>query len=557
MVTVEQILDLLADTLINKPEVDLPMVRQNQKTIRDGLIQLGRDNSEKLILFERDVKANEEDFTDVNTEGDSLTSIVEEFAEDLDISQCSFDIVFDSSGETPIISSITLELQNGDTFPMTNIFYNGNPNGNPINLSQFMNLQELTQNIDVGLAEEYLDTTIFELLPEITLRQQRIIDFFNEFQNLVGQEPQFNPGSDGLIDVDENGVFLNNDFYSENHDISTTQDGDPTIGIQEEDSFITRLEQDANSNNEQYTLEGLRNTLNTYLKDIDQELPPLQDERPTYRNESSGYLKFRNLNQGIIIRNTENEFVQGLDPNNPTWLNTGFSITMWVKFLDKSSQGTLFNYGNPFRENQDEAFGFSLETYVLRRDDAVGVSGYGAFTSNTWGEIFQDGNQLGLTYDDAAPSEGFFNDDNAERFIRLVVKDEGKLRGSHVGMPFLNRREGLPEFNSADLFSNPPDGFEIGDLPYDHTFGLMTNTRVPIDYSEWYFICATYNPNIQEDISHGESSIYDEYKNNSDFWRGNLFTNGGYTHHSTYGARCKVEIISKTDLLRARGFKVD
>ena len=30
MVTVEQILDLLADTLINEPEVNTPMVRQNQ-----------------------------------------------------------------------------------------------------------------------------------------------------------------------------------------------------------------------------------------------------------------------------------------------------------------------------------------------------------------------------------------------------------------------------------------------------------------------------------------------------------------------------------------------
>ena len=207
MVTVEQILDLLADTLINAPEVDLPMVRQNQKTIRDGLIQLGRDNSEKLILFERDVKANEEDFTDVNTEGDSLTSIVESFAEDLEITQCTFYIMFDTTGDTPIINNIVLDA-NGTTFDMTNIFYNGNPNGNPINLSQFMNLQELTQNIDVGLAEEYLDTTIFELLPDITLRQQRIINFFNEFQNLVGEAPQFNPNSDGLIDVDENGVFM-------------------------------------------------------------------------------------------------------------------------------------------------------------------------------------------------------------------------------------------------------------------------------------------------------------------------------------------------------------
>tara|TARA_Y100000361_G_C11157224_1_gene344918 strand:+ start:1 stop:678 length:678 start_codon:yes stop_codon:yes gene_type:complete len=225
---------------------------------------------------------------------------------------------------------------------------------------------------------------------------------------------------------------------------------------------------------------------------------------------------------------------------------------MWVKFLDKSSQGTLFNYGNPFRENQNEAFGFSLETYVLRQDDTIGVDGYdNALADNTWGEVFQDGNQLDLTYDDVAPNEGFFNNDNAERFIRLVVKDEGKLRGSHVGMPFLDRREGLPEFNRSDEFT------ENDTLPYDHAFGLMANTRVPIDYSEWYFICATYNPNIQEDESHSDSGVYNAYKNNRNFWKGNLFPDGGYTHHSTYGAKCKVEIISKTDLLRARGFKVD
>jgi hypothetical protein len=541
MVTVEQILDLLADKLINAPEVNLSMVRGNQKTIRNGLIQLGRDNSEKLILFEKDVKANEEDFTDVDDDGNSLTSIVEEFAEDLDISQCSFAIGFDTS-TPPIIQSIVLTAD-GDTFNMTNIFYNGET-GNPINLSQFMNLQELTQDINIGLAEEYLDTTIFELLPEITLRQQRIIDFFNEFQNLVGPEPQFTFDSDGLINLDDTGAYINNYIYTENHDISTAQDGDPTIGIQEEDSFITRLEQDANSNNEQYTLQGLRNTLNQYLEDIDQELPPLQDERPTYINQSDGYLKFRNLNQGIIIRNTEGDTI------NSDWNTTGFSITMWVKFLDKSSQGTLFNYGNPFRENQDEAFGFSLETYVLKRDDAVGVGGFGANTYNTWGEIFQDGNQLDLNYDNAAPSEGFFNEDNTERFIRLVVRDEQKLRGSHVGMSFLDRREGLPEFNRSDEFTDE----DIS--PYDHTFGLMTNTRVPINYSEWYFICATFNPNIQEDSSHSDSGIYDVYKNDSDFWRGNVFPGGTFTHHSTYGAISKVEIISKTDLLRARGFEV-
>ena len=50
--------------------------------------------------------------------------------------------------------------------------------------------------------------------------------------------------------------------------------------------------------------------------------------------------------------------VEGLDPDDPTWLTTGFTITMWVKFLDKTSQGTLFNFGNPTRS--ENPFGFRL-----------------------------------------------------------------------------------------------------------------------------------------------------------------------------------------------------
>jgi hypothetical protein len=38
------------------------------------------------------------------------------------------------------------------------------------------------------------------------------------------------------------------------------------------------------------------------------------------------------------------------------------------------------------------------------------------------------------------------------------------------------------------------------------------------------------------------------------FWRGNV-EQQGYTSYSELGAKCKVEIISRTDLLRARGFK--
>ena len=44
----------------------------------------------------------------------------------------------------------------------------------------------------------------------------------------------------------------------------------------------------------------------------------------------------------------------------------------------------------------------------------------------------------------------------------------------------------------------------------------------------------------------------------SEFWRNNVNPvdggTGTYTSLSGYGAKCKVEVISKSDLLRARGF---
>ena len=525
--TVEQVLDKLADKLISDEKINTSVVQQNQKTIRGGLIELGRTNQEKLILFQTDEQANKEDFPNP----ESFQSLVSQLSTD-DIGQVDFLISF-SDDDPPVLQEIIMhDLASDETYPVTEIFYNSDT-GNPVNLSQFMSLQKLTQDIEIGLAEEYLDTTIFELLPSITFRQQRIINFFNEWNNLKGAVPDFELDGEGFVGED----FSAEDYY-ESHDISAAQET-PDVGIQEEDAFITRLQSWANDGNTQYTLEGLRNELNSYLVDIDEELPPPGDERPEYRNESSGYLKFRDLNQGIIVRNTDNKFIQGLNPDNPTWQQDGFTITMWVRFLDKSSQGTLFNFGNPLNP---DGYGFALETYVIQKDDNPTKTGFGSVPQNTWGQIFMDGNQLGLSYDNSPPSEGFFSQDTAERFVRLVVRDGSKLRGSHIGMPFLDRRDGLPEF-----------GYWDNENEFDHEFGLMTNTRIPINYSEWYFICATFNPNILEE----ESFSYGAFKNDSDFWNGNKFTDGVYTHYSGYGAKCKVEIISKTDLLRARGFKVN
>ena len=77
-------------------------------------------------------------------------------------------------------------------------------------------------------------------------------------------------------------------------------------------------------------------------------------------------------------------------------------------------------------------------------------------------------------------------------------------------------------------------------------------TQIPIDLREWYFIVATYDPNITENVA-AEPAL--TYKADPDFWRWNKDGSGNYVSYSGLGAKCKVEIISRTDLLRARGFK--
>jgi hypothetical protein len=80
--------------------------------------------------------------------------------------------------------------------------------------------------------------------------------------------------------------------------------------------------------------------------------------------------------------------------------------------------------------------------------------------------------------------------------------------------------------------------------------GLLTHTRVPIDFKEWYFVVANFNPMIND------ITINPSYYENPDYWNGNINGDDIYTHYSGVGNKCKVEIISKTDLLRARGYKV-
>jgi len=92
---------------------------------------------------------------------------------------------------------------------------------------------------------------------------------------------------------------------------------------------------------------------------------------------------------------------------------------------------------------------------------------------------------------------------------------------------------------------------------------MLTTTRIPTDFNEWYFICASFNPNVTEPVGSGNTNSLsgdDNYASNAkehNFWLNHITEDGSFTNSSDFGNKCKVEIISRSDLLRARGFKVE
>ena len=88
------------------------------------------------------------------------------------------------------------------TLDITDIVYSIGQN-NPLNVGQFIDFDETTSNINSTLAQEFLDTNIFELLQAGDTRQQQINKFFAEYALLKGEAPLFdeNP-SDGFVDGD-------------------------------------------------------------------------------------------------------------------------------------------------------------------------------------------------------------------------------------------------------------------------------------------------------------------------------------------------------------------
>ena len=521
----EGLLDAIADALIKSPLVNTTTVKNNQKFIRDGNVKTGQ-GSGLLAIYQKDVEANVED--DLQSVANQINGPFQ-----VDISE--------GINDTVGISISGGGIENG-ILDITNLVMG---EGNPLNVSQFIPIQKQKSNVDVEKAEEFLDTNIFELLPESDSRQSRIIRFFEELNALL---PPNLPEFGTPVNRDEDDNWSGAEQYSQDNSISYAQDNPDESNIGEENAFIHRLTNTANDTNSSRTIEDIYNTILPYLTDILEDPIEPQDDRPEYENQSSGYLQFRNPNQGIIIRNTNQEFVEGLDPNNPTFLDTGFTITMWVRFLDKASSGTLFNFGNPTRS--ENPFGFKLETYVLNKNDDYASESQ----ARTWGEVIEEGTfQVGPGYD-----ERIFRDSDVARFIRLQVRESGDttptgddfgLRDSHVGL-------GGDLTFGGSFIGSARKSYNVGDF---NDFGndelkLLQSTYIPEDFNEWYFICASYNPTVLEDES---IEFGDPFSYNPDFWLNHVNPfNDNIVANSGYGNKCKVEIISRTDLLRARGFKV-
>ena len=289
----------------------------------------------------------------------------------------------------------------------------------------------------------------------------------------------------------------------------------------------------------------MRNVLNDYLGDVDNVIEKFP-ELPEYQNKSEGFLKLRKYNQAIILRDPINELEiekpvtvvddSGTEITGPSWAVDGFTVTMWVRFLNSATGGSLMTYGNPLNKTTP---GFRLETFT--RTD-IGVEGV----------------------------------ERSRRMVRLSVWENtfnpnGVLHDSHVAhwnRPRQNTMElgkvhygTQQQVDNGIAFSNSLQAFRDS-----HSSALIPTDNL----QEWFFICATYDPMVNE-----ESVWAGPLLTNKQFWLNHVNPNPQMTYldvppfgptgeetyitvaNSGFGAKCKVEIISRSDLLRARGYKVE
>ena len=139
----------------------------------------------------------------------------------------------------------------------------------------------------------------------------------------------------------------------------------------------------------------------------------------------------------------------------------------------------------------------------------------------------------------------------------MVRDNDGEFYDNHWGISGMSRfgqRSYGGNANTVEgAYGYYDNGNSISYYPQIHRAFPQISTE---DLPEWYFICASYNPNVVE-------LSYDEHPNNNppnlrtniQYWLNHVNEDGEIVADSGLGAKCKVEIISRTDLLNARGYK--
>ncbi len=131
------------------------------------------------------------------------------------------------------------------------------------------------------------------------------------------------------------------------------------------------------------------------------------------------------------------------------------------------------------------------------------------------------------------------------------MNDGGVLRDSHTGVGGGEKQNEIPILG--------------GDVTKD--IALAQTTLIPENFQEWYFICATFNPAINEDtsflIDEGPDNDGDgnpdgeqinptdvNLSNSTNYWLNHIDSISGNTvTQSLFGNKCKVEINMKTDMV--------
>jgi len=204
------------------------------------------------------------------------------------------------------------------------------------------------------------------------------------------------------------------------------------------------------------------------------------------------------------------------------------------------------NFGNPFGSIGQKGFG--LETIIVKSTDVVDINNTVHPDIANLLEVNNVQMRFGeLTSMLASVENSSFEDpfevDDTIRLLRLGVVNQNGVYVDNSIPRLISGSEiapiSIPKYTEGII---PQIGNERG-------LEILTYSPIPIDFDEWYFINASFDPTVTQ--SDNQVNLFNE-----EYWNNQMFpTNLEFTDFSGLGNQCIVEFISKSDLIRARGFR--